>query len=123
MYSSSDVISKINDYVKVSKSTRKYNVCDGYHWYDYFYDILDLIMTFVDTLHGKLFTITFMLLYVYSCIDYSNNITPGTNHLKNGLLAINIGLIFTCLFMIVDYFSKHMPPRYQKNKIYCASRI
>jgi hypothetical protein len=66
-------------------------------------------MTFVDTLHGKLFTITFMLLYAYSCIDYSKNITPGTYYLKTGLLAVNIGLIVGCLSMIADYFSKHMP--------------
>jgi hypothetical protein len=109
IYAGKDMFSKINDYVKVTKSSHIYNVCDGYHWYDYFYEVLELIMTFVDTLHGKLFTITFMLLYAYSCIDYSKNITPDTYQLKNGLLAINIGLIVTCLSMIVDYFSKHMP--------------
>lgn len=109
IYAGSSMFSKVDDYVKVTKSERINNICDGSHWYDYFFDILDLIMTFVDTLHGKLFTITFMLLYAYSCIDYSKNITPGTYYLKTGLLAVNIGLIVGCLSMIADYFSKNMP--------------
>jgi len=104
-----DIFYSIDDYVKVKKSEHVASMCDGYYWYDYLYEVLGLIMTFIDTLHGKLFTITFMLLYAYSCIDYSSNITQNTYNLKNGLLAINIGLIVTCMAMIIDYFEKHMP--------------
>jgi hypothetical protein len=104
-----DTFVSIDSYVRVKKSEHMASICDGYHWYDYLYEVLGLIMTFIDTLHGKLFTITFMLLYAYGCLDYSSNITPNTNNLKNGLLAINVGLIVTCLSMIVDYFQKNMP--------------
>lgn len=98
----------IDSYVKIPLEPYIPDICDGYHWYDFLYEIFNIVMMFFDTLQGKLFTITFMLLYAISCYDYSANITPDTKNLKNGLLGINIGLIITLLSMVGSYFFEKM---------------
>jgi hypothetical protein len=84
------------------------DICDGYHWYDFLYEIFNIVMIFFHTIQGKLFTISFILLYAYSCLDYAENITPNTYNLKNGLLAIDIGLIITLFSMVMSYFLEKM---------------
>lgn len=100
--------SKIDIYVKIPSEPYVPDICDGYHWYDFLYKIFNIIMMVFDTIQGKLFTFTFMLLYGVSCIDYKINITENTKNLKNGLIAIDVGLIAILLVLIGNYFYKKM---------------
>jgi len=103
-----ETFNEIDDYVKIPTEAYVPDICDGYNWYDFLYEIFNIVMMFFDTVQSKLFVISYILLYVYSCIDYAANITPNTHNLKNGLIAIDIGLIFTLLSVVISFFLEKM---------------
>ena len=85
---------KINDYVSATKSTHIPDACEDKPWYTFFYDILLTLMDLIHLCQTKLFSITFISLYIAACFKYSTDIS--TNSLQSGLYAINI-----CVIMII----------------------
>ena len=119
------IFKNIDEYVRMSPIANVENICDepdfitrflGTEIGKNFNTVIYLLKLFVMTIQSKLFFISFIMLFIVCCIDYSqglkNNpikgrgISNDSGNLKNSLLFINICIIVVLSSIVMKYFLK-----------------
>ena len=112
-----NIFNKIDETVRINIPFNENNNCDGPGWIEYFLgkdasyvfnDILKYLILFVTTIYSKLYIISFLLLYVFGCIEYYNKITNESGNLKNSLIFINICIIFILSLLVIKHFQNYI---------------
>jgi hypothetical protein len=103
-----DIFKRIDEYVKITKNRNVESICDNPSWVDTIleYTGIKIIMNFLEVIYNKLFTISFIILYIISSIRYSEIISPEAGNLKNSLIFINIMIIIILVAFVAQEYLK-----------------